>query len=73
MLGGFSCCSFIGVEQPEQSKSQFQSAAQLPHPPSPPTPCQFVVLLINIQAVSFHLHRLIQYGEPTIGLSQNCK
>lgn len=71
MLGGFSCCSFIGVEQPEQSNSQFQSAAQ--RPTAPPPPLQFAVLLINIQAVSFHLHRLIQYGEPTIGLSQNCK
>lgn len=69
MLGGFNCCSFIGAEHPEQSNSQFQSAAQL----STPHPCQFVVLLINIQAVFLHLHRLIQYGEPTIGLSQNYK
>ena len=64
MLGGFSCCSFIGTEEPEQSNSQFQSTAQL---------LPSVVLLINIQAVSFHLHRLMQYGEHTIGLSQNYK
>lgn len=48
-----------------QNKAIVSFKVQLYFPPTP-----FVVLLVNIQALSCHLHRLTQYGEPTIGLRQ---